>query len=196
MKTEIILGTGPICKTSSKKCSLMPGYIYDGKTGKGCIIGKKIKCKFDREAFKNSSVYQDMLKNKGDLTVDIDSFIPEYKWFGKSPYCDTTIYDIIAEGYFPMNVKDKYGDGFYCLKGKKLLGVKPYTNKQQEYINQYKEKALEYKEKKRKRNKFISNIFKKIGKKAKEFISSYYGIPDDFFDAGEKLVKDLVEKSK
>ena len=194
MKTEIILGSGPVCKTSSKKCSLMPGYIYDGKTSKGCLIGKKVKCKFDRNKFISSTLFQDMLKNEKDLIVDINKYVPEYKWFGKSPYCDTNILDIIAEGYFPMNVSDKYGDGFICLKGKKLLGVKPYSNKQIEYINKYKQKALEYKEKKKKRNKFIGDIFKNIYKKAKKFISEYYGVPEEVIDGTENILKSTAKK--
>jgi hypothetical protein len=191
MKTEILLGSGPICKINSGKCSLMPGYIYNGKTGKGCLIGKKVKCKFDRNKFINSHIYQDMLKNKDDLLVDINKYIPEYKWFGKSPYCDTNVLDIIADGYFPVGVSDKYGDGFVCLKGKKMLGIKPYCKKQEKYINEHKQKALEYKEKKKKRNKNIINIFKGIGKKIKQFVSSYYGIHEEAFDAGEDMIKEI-----
>lgn len=197
MKSEVVFGVGPVCKVDKKKCSLLPGYVYSGKTGKGCIIGNKTKCMFDRETFKKTALYKKILeeKEKGNLLFsDIDEYVPQYKWFGKSPYCDVGVLDVIAEGYFPLNVKDKWGDGFYCVKGKKILGIKPFSSVQQDYIDSNKDKAIEYVTKKKKRNKFINNALKKVGNAAKKFVSSYLGVPEESFESAEKFYNSLKKK--
>ena len=190
MSKILTIGTGPICKITSKKCNIYPGYKYKNKTKKGCIIGNKINCEFDRDLFKKTWLYNELLKSKlnNDLIVNIDNYIPEYRWFGTSPHCTVNNLDCIAKGYFPL-LKDKWGSGLKCIIGNKILGIKPFSNKQLDYINKYKDKAKKYINLKHK----IGNILKKYGKKAIDYISEYFGIPHEVIDGtleiGNKIIK-------
>lgn len=152
MNKGFYVGTSPFCRATRADCERTPGFVCDGESkfgdGLPCLTGKKVHCTFDQNQFKNTNIYKETVK---DSKVDKD-FVPEFKWFGTSPYCNESYGSVAAQGYYPVKT-DKSGDGAPCVVGEKVLGMKPVSQMQKDEVVKL---ADEYK----KKNEFYENIIK------------------------------------
>jgi hypothetical protein len=64
------------------------------------------------------------------------------KWFGTAPFCDSSISDVYQDLYIPI-LDDNYGDGSYCVTGRKILGIRP-LNPSTKFISQVTELKNKY----------------------------------------------------
>lgn len=148
-KEQFWHGTAPFCDGNPGDCEKIGGKFYrsvpdnqvtgkDKETyGHSCWTGRKVLCRYDPKAAMNSGVFE-------QAGLDPDRFNFELKWFGTAPFCGVNSCDVWADGFMPL-LTDDYGDGSYCITGKKILGVRPLsmTEEQRVNFNNYKAKCQE-----------------------------------------------------
>lgn len=148
-KEQFWHGTAPFCNGNPGDCEKIGGKFYrsvpdnqitgkDKETyGSSCWTGRKVLCRYDPKSAIESGVFE-------QAGLDPDKFNFELKWFGTAPFCGVNSCDVWADGFMPL-LTDDYGDGSYCVTGKKILGVRPLsmTEEQKKNFNSYKQKCQE-----------------------------------------------------
>ena len=127
MQRQIILGNAPFCGNSSSRCPITPGYKAENKLNgvglKKCWTGHKAVCRYDFNTFRNTPLYR-KLKEQNNGRDFPNTFFPTYKWFGTAPFCAPSLNDLADNGYVWVT-SDKCGDGKCCIRGQKMIGMKP-----------------------------------------------------------------------
>lgn len=142
-------GTAPFCGGKPGDCEKIGGKFYrsipedqitakDRETyGSSCLTGKKVLCRYDPMAAIESGLFE-------KAGVDPKKMNFEMKWFGTAPFCGADSCEVWSEGFIPI-ITDDYGDGSYCVTGKKILGVRPLSmsGEQKKKFEEYRKKCQE-----------------------------------------------------
>lgn len=136
---SFLVGTSPFCSPDKQQCYLTPGFKVGKYENSNCLIGKKIRCTWDDNTWKNTGLYNELLRQ--DQTQQPQK--PDYQWFGNAPTCNPNVCEVIKNGYIPLS-HHACGDGSCCTVNEKILGMKPQTKQQIEQNATEKELCKKY----------------------------------------------------
>jgi hypothetical protein len=126
------IGSAPFCDPDPSQCQITPGYqpVATSKSGDGhrCWFGKKIKCQFNQDAWRQTSTFSQLKMELGDAAEGV---VPQFAWLGVAPACAASPCDCFEAGLMPI-FEDKEGDGSECSSGNKWLCVMPMLKDQKD----------------------------------------------------------------